>query len=115
MRPIMALVVAAVVALAFASSDASARQGLRGGGFHGGGFHGGFGGFRGGAGFRGPVFHGRFVHGPRFRHFRPAFVFAAPLAYGLYPSYYPDDDPCLLPRRVWTNYGWQISWINVCY
>jgi hypothetical protein len=120
MRPIIAIMAAAIVAVAFASTEASARQGFRGGGFHG-GFHGGFGGFRGpafrgGVGFRGgPVFHSRFVHRPRFRHFAPGFAFGAPFAYGLFPSYYAYDDPCIVPRRVWTPYGGQIEWINVCY
>lgn len=117
MRPIIALMAAAIVALAFAPTDASARQGFRGGAFHG-GFHGGFKGFGGFHGARfhsGPVFHSRFIHRPRFRHASVGLFLGAPFGYGLYPSYYAYDDPCIVPRRVWTTYGWRVHWINVCY
>ena len=111
MRPIIAIAAAALLALAFASTEASARMG--GGGFHGVGFHGG--GFHGGGfhgGFRGG-FHGGFrAHG--FRHFRTRFAFGGPFAFGAWP-YYAYADDCLAPRRVWTPYGWRIRWVNVCY
>ncbi len=98
LRPIIAVVAAALLTLTLAASEASARPGF-GGGFRGGGFHGGFGGFRSG-----------------FRHFGPRLAFAAPFVYGAaYPYYYAYDDGCRAPRRVWTPYGWRIRWVNVCY
>jgi hypothetical protein len=110
MRPIIAIAAAALLAVAFFSTEASARPGggFRGGGFHGGGFHGG--GFRGG-------FHGGFHRGG-FRHFGPRVAFAAPFFYGAYaglPYSYAYGDDCLAPRRVWTAYGWRIRWVTVCY
>ena len=30
-------------------------------------------------------------------------------------GYYGYGDGCLVPRRVWTPYGWRRHWINVCY
>ena len=129
MRPIIAIVAAALLALVFASAEASARQGV--GGFRGGGFHGG--GFRAGAfhggGFRGAAFHGggvRAFHGGfhggfrghGFRHFRSRFAFGGPFVYGAYAAWpydYGYGDDCLAPRRVWTPYGWRIRWVNVCY
>ena len=77
MRPIIAIAAAALLAVTFFSTEASARMG--GGGFHGGGFHGG--GFHGG-GFRGGFhggFRGGFHRGFGFRHFGPRFAFGAPL------------------------------------
>jgi hypothetical protein len=101
LRPIIAIVAAAFIALAFTATEASAR-----GGFHGGGFHGGFhGGFRGGFGFR---------------RFGPGIGLGLGLGYGLgypyYAGYYPyyAYDGCIRPRRVWTPYGWQIRPVNVC-
>ena len=93
MRPIIAVVAAALLALTFFSTEASARPG--GGGFRG-GFHRGVG----------------------FRHFGPRLAFGAPFVYGAYaawPYSYAYGDDCLAPRRVWTPYGWRIRWINVCY
>ena len=117
MRPIIAVAAAALLALTFFSTEASARPGgggFRGGGFHGGGFHGG--GFRGG-GFHGG-FRGGFHRGVGFRHFGPRLAFGAPFVYGAYaawPYSYAYGDDCLAPRRVWTPYGWRIRWVNVCY
>jgi len=116
MRPIIALAAAALLAVTFFSTEASARMGgggFRGGGFHGGGFHGG--GFRGGlhGGFR-----GGFHRGFGFRHFGPRFAFGGPFVYGAYaawPYSYGYGDDCLAPRRIWTVYGWRIRWVNVCY
>ena len=113
MRPIIAIAAAALLAVAFVPTEASARMGgsgFRGGGFHGGGFHGG--GFRGG--FHGGGFH----RGFGFRHFGPRFAFAAPFAFGAYaawPYSYAYADDCVVPRRVWTPYGWRIRWVNACY
>ena len=104
MRSFLAIVTAAVIGLAFVSTDASARP--FGGGFRGGGFHGGFHG-----GFRGGGFHRGFGFAP--------FVGAA-VGLGLaagYPywggGYY--NDGCVVPQRVWTPYGPRTRWINVCY
>jgi hypothetical protein len=107
MRPIIAIAAAALLAVAFAPTEASARAG--GGGFRGGGFHGGLHG-----GFRGGGFH----RGFGFRHFGPRFAFGAPFAYGAYaawPYSYAYADDCVVPRRVWTPYGWRIRWVNACY
>ena len=117
MRPIIAIAAAALLAVTFFSTEASARLGgggFRGGGFHGGGFHGG--GFRGG-------FHGgiprRVPSRLRLPPFRTARRVRSTFVYGAYagwPSYsYAYGDDCLAPRRVWTPYGWRIRWINVCY
>jgi hypothetical protein len=35
--------------------------------------------------------------------------------WGGYGGYYDYGDGCLVPRRVWTPYGWRRQWINVCY
>jgi len=103
MRSLIALVAAAIIGLAFMSSDASARP-FGGHGFHGGfsGFHGGFrhGGFRG-AGF---PFVGAAV----------GLGLAASYPYWGYPGY-AYGDGCLVPRRVWTPWGPRTRWINVCY
>ena len=111
LRAIIAVVAAAFIALAFTSTEASARfGGARGGGFHG-GFHGGF---RGGFG------HGGFG----FRRFGPGIGLGLGLGlgYGLaYPyagyGYYPYGagyGGCIRPRRVWTAYGWRIVPVNIC-
>ncbi|MEJ0074371.1 MAG: hypothetical protein WDO17_02810 [Alphaproteobacteria bacterium] len=112
MRSLIAILTAAFIGLAFTPTSASARFG--GGGFHGGGFHGGFhgGGFRGGFGFRpGFGFH---------RGFRPGFpLVGAAVGLGLAASSpwwgYGYGDGCLVPRRVWTGWGWRTRWINVCW
>ena len=93
MRPIIALAAAALLAVTFFSTEASARMG--GGGFRG-GFHRGFG----------------------FRHFGPRFAFGAPFAYGAYAAW--PYSYCLRGRLpgaapIWTAYGWRIRWVNVCY
>jgi|SRR4051794_8771290 hypothetical protein len=113
MRSFIAILAAAFIGLAFAPTAASARPfgggGFHGGGFHGGGFHGG--GFRGG-GFR----HGGFGH----RGFGFPLAGAA-VGLGLaagspyWGGYGYGYDECLVPRRVWTPYGWRRHWINVCY
>ena len=109
MRSFIAILTAAFIGLAFAPTAASARMGGMGG-FHGGGFHGG--GFHGG-GFR----HGGFGH----RGFGFAPFVGAAVGLGLassywgYPGYYGYGDGCLVPRWVWTPYGWRRHWINVCY
>jgi len=115
MRSLIAILAAAFIGLAFTPTTASARMGGMGGfhgggmgGFHGGGFHGGF---RGG-GFR----HGGFGH----RGFGFPLVGAA-VGLGIASSYpywggdYGYGDGCLVPRRVWTPYGWRRHWINICY
>jgi hypothetical protein len=114
LRPIMAFCAAALLALTFATSEATARPG--------GGFRGGFGGFHAG-GFRG--FHGGFrggFHHRGFRRFGPAVGLGLGLGYGLgyypYSGYYPAyayGDGCVAPRRIWTPYGWRVRWVNVCY
>ncbi len=99
MRSFIALLAAAFIGLAFMSTDASARP-------FGGGFHGGFHGFHGG-------FHHR---GFGFAPFVGAAVglgIASSYPYWGYPAYYGDG--CLVPRRVWTPFGWRRRWINVCY
>jgi hypothetical protein len=98
LRPIIAIAAAALVALAFTSTEASARFG----GFRGGGFHGGF---RGG-----------------FRGFGPGIGLGLGLGYGLGNPYYHGGYPyygygyggCVRPTRVWTAYGWRIVPVNVC-
>lgn len=109
MRSLMAILAAAVISLTFASDSASARPGggFRGGGFHGGGFHRGFGGFH----------HGGFRHrGFGFAPFAGAAIglgiAGAAYPYWGYPAY---SDGCLVPRRIWTPYGWRTRLINVCY
>jgi hypothetical protein len=101
MRSFIAILTAAFIGLAFASTAASARP--FGGGFHG--FHGGFhGGFR-----------------PGFRGFGPAvgiglgLGLAAGYPYYAYAGYPYGYDGCLAPRRIWTPYGWRTRWVNVCY
>ena len=99
MRSFIAILAAAFIGLAFMSTDASARP--FGGGFHS-GFHG---------------FHGGFRHrGFGFAPFVGAAVglgIASSYPYWGYPAYYGDG--CLVPRRVWTPFGWRRRWINVCY
>jgi hypothetical protein len=95
MRPILAIAVAAAV-VAGPTGASAADRALQG------------------AGIRvGPVLDGP-VHRKRVRHVRRHVAVGA-LAYGLFPSYYAYDDPCILPRRVWSPYGAPIEWINVCY
>lgn len=108
MRSLIAILAAAFIGLAFTPTSASARFG--GGGFHGGGFHGG--GFHAG-GFRG--FHGGFHRGFGFPLVGAAvgLGLAASSPYWGYPAYYGDG--CLVPRRIWTAWGWRTRWINVCY
>lgn len=100
LRPIIAIAAAAFIALAFASTDASARPG----GGHRGGFHGGHGGFH--------------HHHGGFRGFGPAIGLGIGLGYGLGSPYYyagyPGYGGCIRPRRVWTAYGWRIVPVNVC-
>ena len=88
MRSFIALLAAAFIGLAFASTEASARP--MGGGFR----HGGFRGF-------GPLVGVGVGLG-----------LAASYPYWGYPAY---DDGCLAPRRIWTPYGWRVRWVNVCY
>jgi hypothetical protein len=102
MRSLLALFAAAFIGLTFASMDASARPG---GGFRGGGFHGGF-------------HHG--WHGGGFRRFGPGIGlglgFAAGYPYYAYAGYpYYGYDSCVVPRRIWTPYGWRSRLVNVCY
>src|SRR4051812_37836879 len=114
MRSFIAILAAAFIGLAFAPTAASARPFGGGHGFHGGGFHGG--------GFHGGGFHGGFRHGG-FGHRGFGFpLVGAAVGLGLaagYPywggGYYGYGDGCLVPRRVWTPYGWRRHWINVCY
>jgi hypothetical protein len=108
MRSFIAILAAAFIGLAFAPTAASARPfgggGFHGGGFHGGGFHGG--GFRGG-GFR----HGGFG----FPLVGAAVGLGLAAGYPYWGGYGYGYDECLVPRRVWTPYGWRRHWINVCY
>jgi hypothetical protein len=113
MRSFIAILTAAFIGLAFTPTSASARFG--GGGFHGGGFHGGFHG--GGFGFRPGIHH----FGPRFG-FRRGFGFplvGAAVGLGIAASSpwwgYGYGGGCLVPRRVWTPWGWRTRWIDVCY
>jgi hypothetical protein len=94
MRPILAMAVVAAVAAGPTGASAADRA------LHGASVH-------------GPVLRGNVVYKKRIRHVRRHAVGA--LAYGLFPSYYAYDDPCILPRRVWTPYAAPIEWINVCY
>jgi hypothetical protein len=94
---------AAVIGLAFVSTDASARP--FGGGFRGGGFHGGF--------------HGGF-RGPGFRGFGPGIGLGVGLGLAAGYPYYGWGNPygydsCVAPQRVWTAYGWRTRLVNVCY
>ena len=115
LRPIIALVAAAFIALAFMPTEASARGGF--GGFHGGGFHGG--------GFHGGGFHGGFHHGGfGFRRFGWGVGLGLGLGYGLgypyygygygYPYYAGYYGGCIRARRIWTAYGWRWVRVNVC-
>src|SRR5262245_51114816 len=140
MRSLIAILTAAFIGLAFTADSASARPGggggFRGGGggFHGGGFGGG--GFRGGfagSGFRGGWSGGGFRTGwagrPGWgggwhRGFRPGFpLVGAAVGLGLtasspwwgYPGYYGYGDGCLVPRRIWTSWGWRTRWVNICW
>jgi hypothetical protein len=111
----------AVAAVSMLSPNvASARGGFHGGGFHGGGFHGG--GFHGGGFHGGGFHHGGFHHG-----FGPGFaalglglgLAAAPFAFGYgYPYYgsyaYYGGGCYLVPRRVWTPWGWRFRRVEVC-
>src|SRR5690348_16929426 len=113
MRSFIAILTAAFIGLAFTPTSASARFG--GGGFRGGGFHGGFHG--GGFGFRPGIHH----FGPRFG-FRRCFGFplvGAAVGLGIAASSpwwgYGYGGGCLVPRRVWTPWGWRTRWIDVCY
>jgi hypothetical protein len=113
MRSFIAILTAAFIGLAFTPTSASARFG--GGGFHGGGFHGGFHG--GGFGFRPGIHH----FGPRFG-FRRGFGFplvGAAVGLGIAASSpwwgYGYGGGCLVPRRVWTPWGWRTRWIDVCW
>ena len=102
MRSLIAILPAAFIGLAFTPTTASARWGGGHGfgGFHG-GFHHGFGGFR--------------HHGFGFAPFVGAAV-GLGIAGATYPYWgYGYGDGCLVPRRVWTPYGWRRQWINVCY
>lgn len=133
---IAALAAAGLIGLAV-PSDASAQQGMRGPGgparsFNAGPRMGGpsfnagphnFAGPRNFAAPRnfagpGPRFTGRhFAHGPRFRHrhFRGRHAFVGlPLVAGAYAAYPYLYDDCVVPRRVWTDWGWRIRYVNVC-
>jgi hypothetical protein len=95
----------AVAAIGMLSPNvASARGGFHGGGFHGGGFHGGFGGAGLAAGAIGLGLG----------------LAAAPYAYGYgypygYDSYAYYGGACyLVPRRVWTPWGWRFHQVEVC-
>jgi hypothetical protein len=109
-----ALIGVFAVALATVSPTmASARAGFHGGGFHGGGFHGG--GFHGGfhrGGFPGAgIAAGAIGLGLG--------LAAAPFAYGYgYPYYdsyaYYGGGCYLVPRRVWTPWGWRFRRVEVC-
>jgi len=94
----IALIAAAFIGLAATADTASARPG--GGGFHG-GFHGG--GFRGGYG--------------GFRRFGPGLGIGLGLGLaGAYPYYAGYGyNSCLVPRRIWTPYGWRVRLVNICY
>jgi hypothetical protein len=110
MRSLIAILAAAVIGLAFTPTSASARMGGMGG-FHGGGFHGG--GFHGG--FRGGGFRGGFHRGFGFPLVGAAVGLGLAAGYPYWGGYYGYGDGCLVPRRVWTPYGWRRHWINVCY
>jgi hypothetical protein len=98
MRSLIAILAAAFIGLAFTPTSASARFG---GGFHGGGFHGGFG------------FHPGFRRGFPFVGAAVGLGLAASSPWWGYPAYYGDG--CLVPRRIWTAWGWRTRWINVCW
>ena len=108
-KTLIGLFVVAAVSM-LSPNVASARAGF-GGGFHGGGFHGG--GFHGG-GFHHGGFHRGFGFGPGFA--LGLGLAAAPLAFG-YPYYgsYGYYGGCyLVPRRVWTPWGWRFRRVEVC-
>jgi len=93
-------------------SIASARGGFHGGGFHGGGFHGGF---------HGGGFHGGFGPGLALGALGLGLGIAATAPYGYgygypyYGSYAAYDGGCyLVPRRVWTPWGWRLRRVEVC-
>jgi hypothetical protein len=81
-------------------------------------------GFRAGPGAFGPRWAGpgrRWAYGPGFRHRRFARVapfvgfpfFAGSYYASSYPwGYYGDD--CIQPRRIWTDFGWRVRYVNVC-
>lgn len=126
LRPIIALVTAAFLTLAFVPTQAEARSGFgggfRGGGFAGGGFRGGFAGsgFRGGfagSGFRGSIvgsgFRGGFV-GAR-PGFRAGFVgpgFRGGYRYGGYRNGWRYGAPFLFGAAagLYGAYGYPYSY-----
>ena len=108
MRSLIAVLAAAFIGVAFMSSDASARP-FGGGGFHGGGFHGGF----HGGGFRGGFHHRGFGFGPFVGAAVGLGIAGATYPYWGYPAY--AGGGCLVPRRIWTPYGWRTRWVDVCY
>jgi hypothetical protein len=106
MRSLIAILAAAFIGLCFTPNSASARFG----GFHGGGFHGGF----HGGGFR-PGWGGRWHRG-----FHPGFGFplvGAAVGLGLAAGgpWGWGYGGCVVPRRVWTPWGWRTRWIDVCW
>ena len=110
---VIAALAAVSVGLTLVPTDASARPGGgHRGGFHSGGFHAG--GFHGG--FRGGFAHSPGVRfgGHGFHHFGHRFAFVG-LPLGGYWGYSSYADDCLVPRRVWTPYGWRVRWVNACY
>ncbi len=135
MRTFIAALAAAALLSLSVSSDASAQQGMRGPGgparsfnagprmgtFNAGprNFAAGPRNFAGPSNFGSPRFSGRhfgrhFAHGPR-RHFRGRHAFVGlPLVAGAYAAYPYLYDDCVVPRRVWTDWGWRIRYVNVC-
>src|SRR5437660_3782640 len=107
------LVTAAILGIAIISQPIPAHAAHGGGGFHGGGFHGG--------GFHGGGFHGGFHRGgfPGAALGLGLGLAAAPFAFGYgYPYYgsyaYYGGDCYLVPRRVWTPWGWRFRRVQVC-
>jgi hypothetical protein len=110
-KTVVALFAVAAISM-LSPTTASARAGFHGGGFHGGGFHGG--GFRHGGGFHrgfGPGF-GLGAVGLGLGLAAAPFAFGYPYGYGSYAYY---GGGCyLVPRRVWTPWGWRLRRIEVC-
>jgi hypothetical protein len=106
-KTLLGLFAAAALSM-LSPTAASARFG---GGFHGGGFHGG--GFHG---FHGGGFHHHGFGGVGLGLGLGLGLAAAPLAFSYgYPSYAYYGGGCyLVPRRVWTPWGWRFRSVEVC-
>jgi len=122
MRKFIALAATALFFVAMTPNAASARMGGGGGHMGGGGGHFGGGHVGGmGGGWHGNWGGGRFVGHPGFGHraFFPRDRFFlrhrfARFHDGFFFASYDDGYGCVIPRRVWTPWGWRWRRIWVC-